>query len=201
MPIDRFFSINRNQYASFREVDDFIKVYNWLSEIDQLSAMIKASDERRPALEGVVEELNVRFEDNSTFPLHHKTNRQAVGAAIKEILFDFGYIQLDDKVKLSKKLAAYPFKSATQYVYAKEFATKKLQTKLEIKPISQKPPKRLEELSSAEIKEYAQKAYDKKYSRYVRNDEGYIIITMKDEYFNNIKDKNNSLLGSDKVEN
>ena len=140
MPLDRFTSMQRNKYWQFGQVADFREIYDWLAEVDQVYRMIEVSNRAKPAIEGVVEELVQKLAGSTTLPLHDEINRKAIGAAVKEILFDYGYIQVQSNVKLSSKVNGDPFKTSTQYEYVAEFETKKLKQVITVINTNKKPP-------------------------------------------------------------
>lgn len=61
----------------------------YLSSPDCVWVMVQASEAGKPALSGVVKELENRFEDR--FDFHNPTNRRMIGSMIKEIIYDFGF--------------------------------------------------------------------------------------------------------------
>jgi|GEM_PF-3060723 len=88
MPIKRFIE----WYPRYRDVfkeDVFEEVYNFLSRPENIWAMARACEEGKPALNGVVKELEKAFQER--FDFDNPVNRRLVGSMIKEILHDFGF--------------------------------------------------------------------------------------------------------------
>lgn len=162
MPIDRFTSMQRNKYMQYGQNADFCELYDWLEEVDQVHLMIEASKRAKPAIEGVVEALLQQFSGRATLPFEDDTNKQAIGAAIKEILFDYGYIQYKSSVKLSTKVASGPFKSGTQYEYVEGFEGKRLKTVIVVEKTEKKIIGSIDYFSADGLRDFAKKARLKK---------------------------------------
>lgn len=79
-------------YPRYREVMGkpiFQEVYRFLSSPHSIWAMAKASENSKPALTGVVKELENKF--TGSFDLDNPMNRRMIGSMIKEIIHDFGF--------------------------------------------------------------------------------------------------------------
>ncbi len=88
MSIERFIEWYPRYRSAFKE-DVFKDVYNFLSRPESIWAMVQVSSEGKPALNGVVKELEESFE--GLFEFNNPMNRRMIGSMIKEILHDFGY--------------------------------------------------------------------------------------------------------------
>ena len=79
-------------YPRYREAFKdpvFEEVYDFINSPHSVWAMAQASENGKPALSGVVKELESKFAAN--FDFDNPMNRRMIGSMIKEILHDFGY--------------------------------------------------------------------------------------------------------------
>lgn len=79
-------------YPRYREVmakPVFQEVYRFLSSPHSIWAMAKAGENGKPALTGVVKELESKFA--GSFDFDNPMNRRMIGSMIKEIIHDFGF--------------------------------------------------------------------------------------------------------------
>ena len=110
---ERFFE-KSPKFNGFKNNQSFYQLFHWLMEPEQISAMIEACRYGRPALEGVLEPLLQKYGQQEDLPMVD-FNKQMIGRAIKDILWDFGYVQT-----VQKRIVPHlnqVFKSATVYEY------------------------------------------------------------------------------------
>lgn len=119
MPLQRFLEWYP-QHRSTLESKRLKKIYDFLSRPDNLWAMVQESEEKRPALNGVVRELEKEFGDSVDF--HNPLVRRMVGGMIKEILNDFGYRRKGQKMVSHSEF----FSTASYYIFEEDKALKKI---------------------------------------------------------------------------
>jgi hypothetical protein len=153
MPWDRFFRVYP-KYNQFEKNEVFRKMYDWLSELPRINSMTQAGKQGKPALEVVVEDFVKEFNNQNSVPLSNDFNRQMIGSAVKEIIWDYGYLQTKN-YRFSKSTNGLPFKSGTFFIFNKDFETKRLQMTYEVKTLSS--PRSLGEFRIEYIQELARK--------------------------------------------
>ena len=92
----RFFENNPN-CSGFKNNLTFSELFKWLLEPKQIFDMVQSCKHDRPALEGVLGELETKFSNRTDFDLTDNFTKQMIGRATKEILADFGYVQTGKK--------------------------------------------------------------------------------------------------------
>ena len=76
--------------------EDVIKVFEFIASPDSVQKMIMSTDNGKPALAGIVHELEERFADCEGFPLNHEgpgknaKNRRNVGWMIRFVMREYG---------------------------------------------------------------------------------------------------------------
>ncbi|MEG1958151.1 MAG: hypothetical protein RR071_10535 [Lachnospiraceae bacterium] len=81
---------------------DVIAVFEFISSPDSVIKMIEATDNGKPALSGIVRELEERFGNCEGFPLNHNgpgknaKNRRNVGWIVRFVMREYGYMPLAD---------------------------------------------------------------------------------------------------------
>jgi len=153
MPLERFFKKYPKYTTNGFYEDPVIEgIYKWLSLPESISTMLDSCDRGRPALEAVIEELEVVIKDleqkfeQTKFSISSPTleaqyinyNKQLIGAMVKEILWDFGYRQTKN-MKLSNNVKSV-LNSATHYEYDPQFETKQLAIEITIKILKEEIP-------------------------------------------------------------
>ena len=82
--------------------EDVIKVFEFIASPDSVQKMIMSTDNGKPALAGIVHELEERFADCEGFPLNHEgpgknaKNRRNVGWMIRFVMREYGYTPIDN---------------------------------------------------------------------------------------------------------
>lgn len=82
--------------------EDVIKVFEFIASPDSVQKMITSTDNGKPALAGIVHELEERFADCEGFPLNHEgpgknaKNRRNVGWMIRFVMREYGYTPIDN---------------------------------------------------------------------------------------------------------
>ena len=77
--------------------EDVIKVFEFIASPDSVQKMMTSTDNGKPALAGIVHELEERFADCEGFPLNHEgpgknaKNRRNVGWMILFVMREYGY--------------------------------------------------------------------------------------------------------------
>lgn len=101
MLFDDFF--NSQEYAKYRKYQNFRVVEQIFNEIERPEAidkMIIATEHGRPALEGIIEDIEIKAGPNFDIG-SDKFLRQAIGSYVKFILEPFGY-DVDRQKPLNK---------------------------------------------------------------------------------------------------
>lgn len=93
---NRFF-LNNPNCSGFKDNVTFKELFEWLLEPKQIFNKLQSCKHDRPALEGVLDELETRFSNRTDFDLSDNFTKQMIGRAVKEILSDFGYVQTGKK--------------------------------------------------------------------------------------------------------
>jgi len=119
MPLERFLEWYP-QHRSTLESKKSKQIYNFLNRPENLWKMAQESDEKKPALNGVVQDLEKEFRDSIDF--HSPLIRRMVGGMIKEILHDFGYRRKGQKMVSHSEF----FSTASYYGFEKDQAVKKI---------------------------------------------------------------------------
>ena len=128
-----FFKEPENKKYIRYETNPIVKdAFEYMSLPENIDKMIIATNNNRPALEGIIEEVEKKFPNSLDFDLENDyTLRKALGSMVKYILSDFGY-----EVNIQKNISKGSYiKSATNYVYNAEKATKKIVKKVYIEEI------------------------------------------------------------------
>lgn len=80
------------RFKSFSENIRLEEVFNYLSDSKHVEVMIGASQEKRPAMEAVIEDIEARFLDSIDFDLEFNyRHRQVLGSMIRYIMGHYGY--------------------------------------------------------------------------------------------------------------
>ncbi|URJ48735.1 hypothetical protein [Paenibacillus polymyxa] len=141
MGIDRFFE-GYPKYKGYEENCTVKDIYNWLSLPQRIAQMVQTCEQGKPALEAVVEELERAFDLRLDFSFDvgidekNQFHKQMVGAMIKEILWDFGYIQTLNK-RFSARVNSKYFKSGMIYKFNPEYETKRIIIQYDIDSIGE----------------------------------------------------------------
>lgn len=117
------------KYVKYSSNAKMLEVYDFLTMPEKINEMIRACENGRPALEGIVKELEAKFLPTADFDIENdKFLKQAIGSLIKYIISFFGY-----EVNIQKNISnpGY-FKSATHYKYNPLKAAKKIVATYEI---------------------------------------------------------------------
>ena len=126
---DFFKQKGHQKYKKFESNPVMQEVYEFLTVPKNISEMIRACENGRPALEGVVKKLEVKFASTQEFDIENdRFLKQAIGTMIKYIIGFFGY-----EVNVQKNISNPGYiKSATHYKYNENKAEKKLEEKIVI---------------------------------------------------------------------
>lgn len=110
------FCNSQNETKNLTSNTDAEKVYVFLSQKKQVGAMLNETGKGRPALGGVVKELEQKYGNLSGFPFNN-TNKKITGKMIRHILEPYGYEPVEEKA-LSSGTGAAVFKNAHTYKYS-----------------------------------------------------------------------------------
>jgi hypothetical protein len=110
-------------YPRYREAFKdpvFEEVYDFIDSPHSLWSMAQASENGKPALSGVVKELESKFAAN--FDFDNPMNRRMIGSMIKEILHDFGYRRKGQRLVPNSNF----FTTASYYEFEADKARRKV---------------------------------------------------------------------------
>lgn len=133
MNYNDFFQEPENKKYNRYESNSIVEaVFNYMAEPESIDKMIQASEQNRPALEGIIEDIELKFSSSVSFDLEKDyTLRKALGSMVKYILADFGY-----QVNIQKNISKGSFiKSATHYKLDPQKAKKRLVRKIFVENI------------------------------------------------------------------
>ena len=119
------------RYQKYYDNNIVKKLYKFMSEPENIEKMLIANDVYgRPALAGIISEVEAHFHDPVNFNLNENILKQFVGSMVREIINDFGY-DIDRQKSISN--TKY-IKSATYYKKSGEI-TKRLVKKVMIEDV------------------------------------------------------------------
>lgn len=98
----------------------FQEVYRFLSSPHSIWAMAKAGENGKPALAGVVKDLESSF--TGSFDFDNPMNRRMIGSMIKEIIHDFGFRRKGQRLVSNSNY----FTTASYYEIEENKATRKI---------------------------------------------------------------------------
>lgn len=99
-------------------------IISFISSRASAKKMIAASEEKKPALAGIVRELEERFADCEGFPLNHDAkdknapNRRNIGWIVRYVMASYGYVPISnsDRTRIGVDSGSKYFSSAAVYV-------------------------------------------------------------------------------------
>ena len=107
-----FLEKENRKYIKYENSSQIEEVFKFLCKKDSIAKMISASKNDRPALEGVIEDIEKNFPVGVDFDIKGDYFlRNALGSIVKYIISDFGY-EVDMQKDIHK--GSY-IKSATSY--------------------------------------------------------------------------------------
>ena len=107
-----FLEKENRKYIKYENSSQIEEVFKFLCKKDSIAKMISASKNDRPALEGVIEDIEKNFPVGADFDIKGDYFlRNALGSIVKYIISDFGY-EVDMQKDIHK--GSY-IKSATSY--------------------------------------------------------------------------------------
>lgn len=107
------FITNAKIYNKYSTSTEAMAVFNYLKLQENVDKMVTATTNGKPALEGVVHNLENVFEDNKDFDFAKNEVRQCVGKMVKAIIGPKGYVTDKDMTLSNTKF----FKSAMKYTF------------------------------------------------------------------------------------
>ncbi len=110
------FILHNPQYKKIANDPYFQRIFEFISELENIADMIENSKRGKPALAGIVERLEVSFPDLLVQQYNPYFIRQCIGRMVKEVLEPFGYIPFSPKRMPSNK--SKMFTSAHTYSYS-----------------------------------------------------------------------------------
>ncbi|WP_041225783.1 hypothetical protein [Dehalobacter sp. CF] len=120
---DFFQEPENRKYIKYENVSEVEDVFNFMCKPESIDKMIMSCGQNRPALEGIIEDIELNFPISTNFDIDKDyTLRKALGSMIKYIISDFGY-----EVNIQKDISkGSHIKSATHYNFNQAKAKKKL---------------------------------------------------------------------------
>jgi len=112
---DKFFA-TYPIYQRFRPIKSFRDLHDWLWKPESISKMLDAIKFQRPAIEGVVLEIEELFGGRSDLTFNDDFTKKATGMLIKYVLEHFGYISSKQK-DISRGKGARWFTSGMHYEF------------------------------------------------------------------------------------
>lgn len=106
-------------YSKYRNNNTAKQIYELLSNIQNIHAMLIASDSGVPALAASITEIERLFAKQKDFDLTDDFTKQALGAMVKTILEPFGYTPVKRKV-IPKDKSSQFITSAAVYSRTRE---------------------------------------------------------------------------------
>ena len=126
MSLERF----TEWYPRYREAFKdpvYRELYDYLASPQNIYAMSQACEAGKPALSGVVKDLERKF--SGRFDFDNPMNRRMIGSMIKEIIYDFGYRRKGQRLVSNSSY----FSTASYYEWVEEQAKKTVCGLFEIK--------------------------------------------------------------------
>lgn len=118
-------------YQRFQPVKSFQELHDWLWIPESIVQMLDAVKFKRPAIEGVVIDIETLFGVRDDLTFTDDFTKKATGMLIKYVLEHFGYISSKQK-DISKGRGAKWFTSGMHYEFYPEREKFRLVTKLSI---------------------------------------------------------------------
>lgn len=130
---DFFKEPENRKYVKFENNREVENVFNFMTKPEIIDKMIMASEQKRPALEGIIQDIEAIFPLSPDFNLKEDyTLRKALGSMVKYIISDFGY-----EVNIQKDISKGTYiKSATHYSFNQLKAKKRLVRNITIENIT-----------------------------------------------------------------
>ena len=133
MKYEDFFNETENKkYVKYQDNSVVESVFKFVAEPESIDKMILSTNQNRPALEGIIEDIEAKFPNSLNFDLDNDyTLRKCLGSIVKYIISEFGY-EVNTQKNISK--GSY-VKSATHYTFNPEKATKRIVKTISIENI------------------------------------------------------------------
>lgn len=129
---DFFDEVENKKYIKYKDNTVVKAVFQFIDEPESIEKMILSTEQNRPALEGVIEDIEAKFPASLNFDLANDyTLRKALGSMVKYIISDFGY-EVNTQKNISR---GNHMKSATHYKFNSSKATKRIVKKVAIEDI------------------------------------------------------------------
>lgn len=132
---DKFFS-TYPIYQRFQPVKSFQELHNWLWKPESIVQMLDAVKFNRPAIEGVVIDIENIFGTRDDMTFTDDFTKKATGMLIKYILEHFGFVSSKQK-DISKGKGAKWFTSGMHYEFHPDHERYRVVTKLSIIEVPQ----------------------------------------------------------------
>lgn len=130
MSYDRFY-MWYPKYKRYYDNNTAKSLYDFMSRAENIEKMLVANDEyAKPALAGVLSDIEKDFHDPVSFDLSENVLKQFVGSMVREIIFDFGY-----EIDRQKSISNTKFIKSATYYKKTGSPTKKLVKKVIIEDI------------------------------------------------------------------
>ena len=111
-----FLEKENRKYIKYENSSQIEEVFKFLCKKDSIAKMISASKNDRPALEGVIEDIEKNFPVGVDFDIKGDYFlRNALGSIVKYIISDFGY-EVDIQKDIHKGSCFLQWQSATKCI-------------------------------------------------------------------------------------
>lgn len=120
------------KFGKNKEAETAKSLFNFMSKPENIDKMLLANDNGRPALEGILSEVEKNF-NNEDFDIENDNfTRQFIGVMVRDIINDFGYIVDRTELSRQKNIKSKFITSATHYKYVPESAIKMIKKEISI---------------------------------------------------------------------
>jgi len=120
------------KYKKFIENETAESLFNYMLEPVNIDKMIMANTNGRPALEGILPEIEENFNSDDFDIEKDNFTRQFIGVMVREIIKDFGYIVDRAELSRQKNIKSKFITSATHYRYVPDLAKKRIKKEISI---------------------------------------------------------------------
>ena len=120
------------KYKKFIENETAESLFNYMSEPVNIDKMIMANTNGRPALEGILPEIEEKFNSDDFNIEKDNFTRQFIGVMVREIIKDFGYIVDRTEINRQKNIKSKFITSATHYKYVPDLAKKMIKKEISV---------------------------------------------------------------------
>lgn len=120
------------KYKKFGKNKAAGSLFNFMSEPVNIDKMIMANTNGRPALEGLLPEIEEKFNSDDFNIEKDNFTRQFIGVMVKDVIKDFGYIVDRAELNRQKIIKSKFITSATHYKHVPDLAKKMIKKVISI---------------------------------------------------------------------